>query len=57
MFEKSCRLREVGIDGGWLVIAIAGLIYAGLALRSPVPAAIFTRLLPLDLAAIERDEP
>jgi hypothetical protein len=57
MFEKSCRLREVGIDGGWLVIAIAGLIYAGLALRPPVPAATFTRLLPLDLAAIERDEP
>jgi uncharacterized membrane protein YqjE len=46
-----------GVVAVWLVIAIAGLIYARSALRSPVPLATLTPLLQRDLAAIERDAP
>lgn len=56
---RETQLRFVtawGVVAGWLVIAIGGLIYAGRPLRSPMHVATFTQLLPLDLAAIERDE-
>jgi uncharacterized membrane protein YqjE len=46
-----------GVVAAWLAIAIAGLLYARRALRSPVPFATFTQLLQRDLAAIERDDP
>jgi hypothetical protein len=54
------KLRLVaawGITGGWLTIALAGLIYARRALRAPTPFAHFTKLLQRDLASIEGVEP
>jgi|HubBroStandDraft_3_1064219.scaffolds.fasta_scaffold348928_1 hypothetical protein len=50
-------LTAWGVVVGWLVIAIAGLIYARRALRSHVPFATFTQLLQRALAANERDVP
>jgi hypothetical protein len=46
-----------GVTAGWLVIAVAGLNFAGRALKARLPFANLTRLLQQDLAAIERFEP
>jgi hypothetical protein len=46
-----------GVTGAWLVIALAGLIYARRALQVPMPFANLTQLLQRDLSAIERAEP
>jgi len=57
-WDTQLRLRTAwGVVAGWLVIAIAGLIYARRALRSPMPFGAFTQQLKRDLAAIERDAP
>jgi hypothetical protein len=50
-------LTAWGVCGGWLVIAIGGLVFARRALKVPVPFANFTQLLQQDLAAIEKIEP
>jgi hypothetical protein len=46
-----------GVSVGWLLIALAGLVFARRALKAPAPFANFTQLLQQDLAAIERVEP
>jgi hypothetical protein len=57
-WDTKLRLVTVwGVTAGWLVIALAGLVYARRALRGPMPFATFTQLLQRDLAAIERAEP
>jgi hypothetical protein len=57
-WETTLRLVTAwGITAGWLVIAIASLMYARRSLRAPVPFANFAQLLERDLAAIERADP
>jgi hypothetical protein len=46
-----------GLAGGWLLIALVGLLYARRALKAPMPFANFTQLLQKDLEMIERTEP
>ena len=54
---KFRLLAAWGVSGGWLLIAIGGLVFARRALSVPVPFANFTQLLQQDLAAIEKIEP
>ena len=57
-WDTQLRLRTAwGVVAGWLVIAIAGLIYSRRALRSPMPIGTFSPQLKRDLAVIERDAP
>jgi Putative Actinobacterial Holin-X, holin superfamily III len=54
------RLRLLaawGLAGGWLLIALIGLLFARRALRAPLPFINFTQLLQKDLELMERSEP
>jgi uncharacterized membrane protein YqjE len=56
-WETQYRLAAAwGVSAGWLLMAIAGLIFARRALRAPAPFANIIQLLQQDLAAIERIE-
>ena len=56
-WETKLRLVAAwGLAGGWLLIALVGLLYARRALRAPMPFANFTQLLQKDLEFIERTE-
>jgi len=56
-WETKLRLVAAwGLAGGWLLLALVGLLYARRALRAPMPFANFTQLLQKDLEFIERTE-
>lgn len=57
-WETELRLLTAwGVSAGWLLIALAGVVYAQRALQAPRPFAKISRLLQQDFAAIERVEP